>query len=480
MPPKANKIATAMAAVNKTVVKNYNAANRAINRAPAWVKWTIAAIAIAVIGYALWKLVRPNQIRERFEFAGATNAWNKFKVQKKLNDAGLNLYNINNSETGSMYNNGAAVRETEKQVGTHRVYYSDMNVMQAVADCDKDVNCKGFEIQFYSSNNRATMDNNTKGQIRFLGGGFGPNAIIDGNLVDADSDIWVKESKSVIPETSSGGGVKKDNENQTTAVSDSGGITGGVKRDNENQIPGFNLDAANKKVSATKGYDDFTGTGFDGVDFSGGATDHGQMSVEACVDKVRSGVISDMVYDKVNGKCYGKPINYDDIKEGTQTTFYKPNMYSASWHPSLKNMKISQDMFLLVNKIDDKRYWIDSNWEFKAVEGWKYKDATVWRMEGTGSWDGTKRIINSNGSARLAKPSTSEFVKIEHAGNNENYTHFTMENIPGTTDEYYLKNWTNDYVVAIKSGKDLKAFVASTSTPNGENFKWIKIPYFTA
>jgi len=56
MPPKANKIATAIAAVNRTVVKNYNAANRAINRAPAWVKWTIAAIAVAIIGYAIWKV----------------------------------------------------------------------------------------------------------------------------------------------------------------------------------------------------------------------------------------------------------------------------------------------------------------------------------------------------------------------------------------------------------------------------------------
>ena len=82
-------------------------------------------------------------------------------------------------------------------------------------------------------------------------------------------------------------------------------------------------------------------------------------------------------------------------------------------------------------------------------------------MEGTGSWDGTKRIINSNGSARLAKPSTSEFLKIENSGNNENYTHFTMENIPGTTDEYYLKNWLNEYVVAIRSGEVFRAINVS-------------------
>jgi hypothetical protein len=68
MPPKAstNKIATAIAAANKTVVKNYNAANRAVNRAPAWVKWTIAAIAIAVIGYALWKVFFAGRKMEKF------------------------------------------------------------------------------------------------------------------------------------------------------------------------------------------------------------------------------------------------------------------------------------------------------------------------------------------------------------------------------------------------------------------------------
>ena len=63
-----------MAAANRTVVKNYNAANRAINRAPAWVKWTIAAIAIAIIGYALWKVFFAPR-REGMTFAAAPQDW---------------------------------------------------------------------------------------------------------------------------------------------------------------------------------------------------------------------------------------------------------------------------------------------------------------------------------------------------------------------------------------------------------------------
>jgi len=132
MPPKANKIATAMAAVNravvknvaavnKTVVKNYNAANRAINRAPAWVKWTIAAIAVAIIGYALWKVF----------FAGKKEGFQNYTEENGFPTGGTEAI---------AYGQALPLR----QMGGDNFFWSIDEIDKAKTECDRLTDCSGF------------------------------------------------------------------------------------------------------------------------------------------------------------------------------------------------------------------------------------------------------------------------------------------------------------------------------------------------
>ena len=607
MPPKAsaNKIATAIAAVNRTVVrnvkaanravvKNYNAANRAINRAPAWVKWTIAAIAVAIIGYALWKVFFAGR-KEGFD-AGtspfAPEGWHRYVyadirhgtpgvVDVEYTNVGDHSISINDAKLGEFISKASTLECNAFSIykdpsGSTLVIYKKIDSSVSGIQCDvrddpnsvvmyvkkkddgtellKGVNCGylqhkkllittdesswGPSVDMYLIHNSDLDDVRSRfvsGKDRKYNVKFDTKTdsipekktLVDCYRINTTGymmwkridpiqlsselplgycythqnlnsvSISIQTDKftvyqEILPKSGAQLQQKAQDASTLNAVNNVG-AAGSQKAQDASTLnavnnvgaagAGFNITTANTKVSETKGYEDFTGTGFDGVDFSGGATDHGSMSVEACVDKVRSGVISDMVYDKVNGKCYGKPINYDDIKDGKQKTFYNPSMYSASWHPSLKNMKISQDRFILVNKGDTlERYWMDRGWEFKAVKGWNYEDVTAWMYEatGTGKW----RIINSNGSARLAVDSGKSYLKMVHAGDNGDYTHFTMEKIPDTVEEYYIKTYQGAYITTWKNANDNTTIYAavgpSSPDPNNLSLRWIKIPYFTA
>ena len=164
MPPKAsaNKIATAIAAVNRTVVKNvaaanravvknYNAANRAINRAPAWVKWTIAAIAVAIIGYALWKVFfAPG--REMFVSGGITYE-EKSDTMVKFDYPGFavfNKYNINNKEIGmtgtTVPDAGGMPQFYNFSKDGDRTLELNEKLERAAYFCNKAVTCSGFQL----------------------------------------------------------------------------------------------------------------------------------------------------------------------------------------------------------------------------------------------------------------------------------------------------------------------------------------------
>jgi hypothetical protein len=150
MPSASKKIATAIRSANRAIVNNYNAANRAVNRAPTWVKWTVGIVAVAVILYVLWKLMWSK--KEEFTSGGFTYE-EKSDTMVKFDYPGFavfNTYNINHTESGM-------TGMTVPDAGGMPQYYDfgkDGNrplelierLERAAYFCNKTEKCSGFQL----------------------------------------------------------------------------------------------------------------------------------------------------------------------------------------------------------------------------------------------------------------------------------------------------------------------------------------------
>ena len=417
MPPKAsaNKIATAIAAANRAVVKNYNAANRAINRAPAWVKWTIAAIAVAIIGYALWKVF----------FAGKKEGFQVYTDQPGFPIGGTEAL-------------AWGQEKSLREMGGDNFFW-DINLDQAKAECDKlAAECKGFA----SNGSRAifmkegyTIGSNpgwtfyTKGPVAVVGGG-GDAAVVEGGNAMGNAGAAVTVQKPEVRPFNI-------NEIQTT----------GTKFDNIN----------------------FVGRNVGGSIVVGGSHWIGPVSdVNACINAVKA-KNTDMVYQKSTGECVGKYIRKDDIgkqdREGIKAE--SNNDYiSISWNDSWSKYSGNKDAtslnavnsvaggssvettsteefntrnyaFHLQNKSTGDKYWLDINWEFKTPiqNSPPNLTPTVW------STDGEDKLIEVNGAARAyvnMNGLTPGYISMRNSNHNDDPTKFKFVKVDGTTDEYYI------------------------------------------
>jgi len=150
MPSASKKIAAAIRSANRAIVNNYNAANRAVNRAPKWVKWTVGIVAVAVILYVLWKLMWPK--KEGFTSGGVTYE-EKTDTMVKFDYPGFEVfsgYNINNKETGMtgmvVQDAGGMPQYYDFGKDGGRILDLTERLERAAYFCNRTLACSGFQL----------------------------------------------------------------------------------------------------------------------------------------------------------------------------------------------------------------------------------------------------------------------------------------------------------------------------------------------
>jgi hypothetical protein len=501
---------------NKVIEENVRNVTKAAKKVP-WLHVVIGVIAVGIILYCIWKLLKPRKGRK--EGFGERIDWGNDGVYKKY---------VNVDYKGDDANDKVAFfgKTIGGDASTGIAGWTVGDPQKAARECSRmGDQCAGFS---FNKNMGGTVwfKKGTQDDGRVLQGEASPSA-------DGSTDFYVKAATagtvnfSKVPSstTKSAGFAGKEEMgvlvqtqnalgfgNQTAAPAD--GTSPGVKPFNINDIQtaGAKFDNIN-----------FVGRNATASTVAEGTHLIGPVgNVNACLSAAQVKK-TDMVYKKSTGECTGKYIRKDDIgkpdPEGIKAVGdndYISISWNSSWNeynggkdaatlnainkgpadgtggptnPSVKTCTntthyyedINGWSFMLGQKTTQEGnrpgppiWWVDRDWEFKAKEG-----HTLW------STDGGDKLINVSGAARAYVHSHSggrNYIAMKNSGHkNETDMEFKFVKVDGgdpcELPEYYIMytGLGGELAIAGDTWQKDGWKMASVGTLEKDNpkFKWI-------
>jgi hypothetical protein len=460
---------------NKVIEENVRNVTKAAKKVP-WLHVVIGVIAVGIILYCIWKLLRPKKGRK--ESFGSTTI------------AGVTVPDLTSQGRPTLKGRDIRIMsENDTNMGKFK------DVMEHVGDGKTSIDKSDVDAQFNK------FDGDKKP--------FAVTIFHDG----AGKAVWVR--KYALTSTD---GVKpteplrsdptnmEDQPNATVMYYHSEAVgEGGAVGAFDGIANFFGFGAQNPtseapaeptwkaKVNIIINGDDMN-TKTNGTEFMGK-----NMGESNCMKAVKAKG-KDMVYGHHTTECWAKFINKGNFKNMTVTE-ENGNWTSASFDPQMKyglpninslksqieqakgtmatgtatpaagtsneEFDINSYSFYLQNVSMLDVYWIDRDWEFKAKAG---ENPTIW------STDGGDKLINVSGAARAYVNSNGNYVTMKNSGHNESDMKFRFDKVDGTTDQYYIMCIGFSSISAIAGGtweKDgWKRASMGDLVKDNNQFKW--------